>query len=166
MLGVLPFIFIPPRGFFVMYMVLPGWYLFAASALVALARQFPRWADAIAVGPEQMALFVVVALLLIPLHRAQKPGGMAWVEGSHRQVRNVLGQLETRFPTMPHGTKVLFLSDPYDADDWILTSMFRLQYRDPELRVDRLKADPSLAAKEPEYAHVFVLNEAGLQTVR
>jgi hypothetical protein len=67
---------------------------------------------------------------------------------------------------MPHGTKVLFLSDPYDADDWILTSMFRLQYRDRDLRVDRVKADPSLLEREAEYAHVFALDEKGLQVIR
>lgn len=166
MLGVLPFVFIAPRGFFVMYLVLPGWYLFTASALVRLARQFHPWAEAIAVRPEQLALFLVLALLLIPLHRSEKPVGKAWVAGAHRQVRAVLGQLAARYPTMPHGTKVLFLSDPYDADDWILTSMFRLQYRDRDLRVDRVKADAALADKEAEYAHVFELDSAGLRVVR
>jgi len=170
MLGVLPFIFIAPRGFFVMYLVLPGWYLLAASALVSLrewlARQFRRWAEGLTIRPEQMVLFVVVLLLLIPLHRSEKAAGKTWVAGAHQQVRAVLGELATRFPAMPRGTKVLFLSDPYDADDWILTSMFRLQYRDREFRVDRVKADASLAAKEADYAHVFALDHAGLRVVR
>jgi hypothetical protein len=166
MLGVLPFIFIAPRGFFVMYLVLPGWYLFAASVLLWLVRQFPRWADWIAVRPEQLALFVMVVLLLVPLHRAEKPLGKGWVAGAHEQVRTVLGQLEERFPTMPPGSKVLFLSDPYDARDWILTSMFRLEYRDPDLRVDRVKVNPSLASNTADYAHVFELGEGGLRIVR
>jgi hypothetical protein len=166
MLGVLPFIFIPTRGFFVMYLVLPGWYLFAAAALVAVREALPAWAESIAVRPEALALFVAVMLLLLPLHHAEKPGGMAWVAGAHQQIRSVLGVVAERFPAMPRGTKVLFLSDPYDADDWILTSMFRLQYRDRDLRVDRVKADPALLAKEAEYAHVFSLDEKGLQVVR
>lgn len=149
-----------------MYLVLPGWYLFAASILMWLVRQLPRWADWIAVRPEQLALFAIVAVLLIPLHRAEKPLGRAWVAGSHQQVRTVLGQLEERFPTMPLGSKVLFLSDPYDAHDWILTSMFRLEYRDPNLRVDRVKVDPSLAPKAADYAHVFELTDGGLRIVR
>ncbi|SPE36312.1 exported hypothetical protein [Candidatus Sulfopaludibacter sp. SbA3] len=118
------------------------------------------------IRPEQMVLFVVVLLLLIPLHRSEKAAGKTWVAGAHQQVRAVLGELATRFPAMPRGTKVLFLSDPYDADDWILTSMFRLQYRDREFRVDRVKADASLAAKEADYAHVFALDHAGLRVVR
>jgi hypothetical protein len=170
MLGVLPFIFIAPRGFFVMYLVLPGWYLFAASALVWLrdwlAREFPRWAEGLGVGSGQLALFLVVMALLIPVHRSEKPLGKSWVAGAHQQVRAVLGELAARYPTMPRGTKVLFLSDPYEADDWILTSMFRLQYRDRELRVDRVKSDASLAGKEGEYAHVFALDGAGLRVVR
>jgi hypothetical protein len=166
MLGVLPFIFITPRGFFVMYLVLPGWYLFAASVLVWLVSQLPRWADWIAVRPEQLALFVVVVLLLVPRHRAEKPLGNEWVAGSHQQVRAVLGQLEERFPTMPPGSKVLFLSDPYDADDWILTSMFRLEYHDRNLRVDRVKANPSLASRTADYAHVFELDHRGMRVVR
>lgn len=166
MLGVLPFIFIAPRGFFVMYLVLPGWYLLAASALVDLREWLSRMAGTLAVQPGQLALFVVVALLLIPLHRSEKPLGKAWVAGVHWQIRGVLGVLEAKFPTMPRGGKVLFLSDPYDADDWILTSMFRLQYHDQTLHVDRVKADPGLAAKANEYAHVFTLDQNGLGVVR
>ncbi len=167
MLGVLPFIFINPRGFFVMYLVLPGWYLLAAWALVRLAgmgvaRFRKRWRS----QPGQLALFAVVALLLIPLHRGEKPVSQAWVAGIHQQVRGVLGVLEARFPTMPPGAKVLFLNDPYDADDWILTSMFRLQYHDQTLRVDRVKADPGLAQKAGDYAHVFTLDQNGLEVVR
>jgi hypothetical protein len=41
--------------------------------------------------------------------------------------------------------KILFLSDPYDADDFILYFMFALHYRDKEIRVDRAKAQPALA---------------------
>ena len=166
MLGVLPFIFIAPRGFFVMYLVLPGWYLLGASALVRLRNGMTRWAELVAVRPGQLALFAVAALLLILLHRSEKDAGKTWVAGSYRQVRGVLGVLESRYPNMPRGAKVLFLSDPYDADDWILTSMFRLEYRDPELHVDRVKADASLAGKADEYAHVFALDENGLRVVK
>lgn len=166
MLGVLPFIFIAPRGFFMMYMVLPGWYLFTASVLVWLVRQLPRCADWMGVRPEQVALFVAVALLLVPMHRTEKPLGKGWVAGSHQQVRTVLGQLAERFSTMPRGTKVLFLSDPYDAHDYILTSMFRLEYRDRDLQVDRVKANPSLASKTADYAHIFEINDGGLRIVR
>jgi hypothetical protein len=166
MLGVLPFVFIAPRGFFVMYLVLPGWYLLAAWALVGLREWLSRLAVTIAVRPEQLALFVVVALLLISVHRTEKPLGKAWVAGAHQQIRGVLGVLQARFPIMPRGGKVLFLSDPYDPDDWILTSMFRLQYHDPNLQVDRVKADPALAAKADGYAHVFTLDQNGLAVVR
>ena len=166
MLGVLPFIFIAPRGFFVMYLVLPGWYLFAAAALVSLREQIARWAEPLDVQPAQLALFVVVALFLIPLHRAEKPGGKAWVAASHQQVRAVLGVLEQRYPTMPKGSRVLFLSDPYDPGDWILTSMFRLEYHDQELRVDRARENPSLSSQQDAYTHIFTLDGNGLQVLK
>lgn len=170
MLGVLPFIFIPPRGFFVMYLVLPGWCLFGAACLAAfrdwLAGHFSRWAEWLAVRPAQLALFAIVALLLIPLHREEKPRGNSWVAASHQQIREILGPLAARIPTLPAGAKVLFLTDPYDPDDWILTSTLRLQYRDPTLHVDRAKADPSLAGKEAEYQHVFLLGPTGLSIVK
>ncbi len=166
MIGVLPFIFIAPRGFFVMYLVLPGWYLLGAFALVALRRQLARWSGMLAVRPEQLALFVVVLLLLAPAHRSEKPGGKAWVAGAHQQIRAILGVLQAQIPVMPRGARVLFLSDPYDPEDWILTSTFRLQYRDPDLRVDRVKADPGLAGKAAEYAHVFRLDESRMEIVR
>ncbi len=166
MVGMLPFLFIAPRGFFVMYLVLPGWYLLAASFLLRVREWLVAWAPALEVRPEQAALFLGVALLLIPQHRAEKPVGKAWVAASHQQVRTILETLQAKIPTMPHGAKVLFLNDPYDADDWILTSTFRLQYRDHDLSVDRVKVDPTLAAKADEYAHVFTLDEKGMGVVR
>ncbi len=166
MLGVLPFIFIAPRGFFVMYLVMPGWYLLGASVLVLLRVPLARLAGALAVRTEQLALFLLVLLLLVPLHQDEKPGGKSWVAGAHEQVRTLLETLEQRIPEMPPGGKVLFLSDPYDPDDWILTSTLRLRYRDKDLRVDRVKVDPALAGKAGEYAHVFTLDQRGMRVVR
>ena len=166
MLGPLPFLFIAPRGFFVMYLVLPGWYLLGASLLVRIREWLAQVSGVLAVRPEQVALFATAALFLVFLHRAEKPAGKTWVAGAHEQVRTVLHTLETQVPSLPHGSKVLFLNDPYDPDDWILTSTFRLQYRDQDLRVDRVKRDPSLAGREGEYAHVFTIDQGQMKVVR
>ena len=174
-MGALPFIFIAPRGFFVVYLTLPGWYLYAGTSLVMmrdwLLQSLPRWAKGFEVRPEQLLLFVAVAALLAPLHRREKLIGNGWpiVAEAHvrGQVRPVIEQLALQNRSLPRGARVLFLSDPYPTDEWILTFMFRLYYRDKEIRVDRAKVWPELAKAEvrAQYDRVFVLNDEGLREV-
>ncbi len=175
MLGALPVIFIAPRGFFVMYLTLPGWYLYAGAAFVMirdwLLQSLPRWAKGFEVRPEQLVLFVTVAVLLVPLHRRERLVGSGWpiVAEAHfgGQVRPVLEQLARQHRSLPRGARVLFLSDPYPVNEWILTFMFRLYYKDKEIRVDRAKVWPELAQAEvrAQYDRVFVLDAEGLREV-
>jgi hypothetical protein len=91
--------------------------------------------------------------------------GKVWVPGTYAAVRNVIAPLIARDPTMPRGAKVLFLDDPYPKEEWMLTFIFRLVYRDNTIRVDRAKMWPELA-QEParsQYQRVFVLDEKGLR---
>jgi hypothetical protein len=166
--GALPVIFIPPRGLFALYLTLPGWYLYAGSVLAwardRLLRRLPRWAEAFGARPEQLALFVLLAVVLVPLHQHRKPLGKDWVAGSYQEVRSVLDPLDRLHPPRP-GARVLFLSDPFDPGDWILTSMFRLHYRDRTLQVDRVKDHPELAAIAAQYDRVFVLDGRELREV-
>jgi hypothetical protein len=167
--AMLPVVFIAPRGLFAVYMTLPGWYLFASGALTlgrdGLMRWFPRFAAAFRVRPEQAALFLLVAAFLIPAHLRERPVGKVWVPETYAAVRNVIAPLMARYPTMPRGAKVLFLEDPYPKEEWMLTFIFRLVYRDDQIRVDRAKVSPELA-QEPnrsQYQRVFVLDEKGLR---
>lgn len=166
--GALPVIFIPPRGMFVLYLTLPGWCLYAGSGLVlardSVLRRWPRWAAAFDVRPEQLALFAAVALLLVPLHRQEKPGGKSWVQPDYDVVRTVIESLDRDGP-LRHGARVLFLSDPFDPGDWILSNIFRLKYRDDTLAVDRVKDHSELASRAPEYDRVYVLDAHGLHQV-
>jgi hypothetical protein len=173
--GALPFIFIAPRGFFVVYLTLPGWYLYAGTSLVMvrdwLLESLPRWAKGFEVRPEQLLLFVTVAVLLVPLHRREKLIGKSWPIVAEAQfggqVRPVIDQLALQNRSLPRGARVLFLSDPYPTDEWILTFMFRLYYRDKEIRVDRAKVWPELGklAVRAQYDRVFVLDTEGLREV-
>ena len=171
MAGVLPFIFIQPRGFYVMYLTLPGWYLYAASTLTAirdfLLRMFGRFGRPMEVRYAQVALFLLVAALLVPLHRREKPVGQAWLVADQRTVRSVLEGLAANPGPLPPKAKVLFLSDPYDADDFILYFMFALHYRDVQIHVDRAKTQPALAdpAAMARYDRVFTLDSSGLREV-
>ena len=161
LLGLLPVNFITPRGFFVVYLALPGWYLYSAVLLAALRDALVRrgsvpWGG-LEAAPRQAAMFVLVLALLVPLHHRRKPLGSAWVPEAHQWVRAVNEPLARRFPTFPHGATVLFLADPYPVEDWILTFIFRLHYRDDEIRVDRVKINPALASRAAEYNFRFRL---------
>ena len=171
MTGVLPFIFIEPRGLYVMYLTLPGWYLYAAATLTSirdfLLRMVGRLVRPMEVRHAQLALFLVVAALLIPLHRREKPVGQAWFAADQRTVRSVLEGLAASPGPLPPKAKVLFVSDPYDADDYILYFMFALHYRDKQIQVDRVKIQPALAdpAARAGYDRVFTLDNQGLHEV-
>ena len=58
---------------------------------------------------------------------------------------------------LPRGAKVLFLRDPYPKDEWMLTFLFRLHYRDDTIRVDRARAMPVYpgAPEQAEYDRLF-----------
>jgi hypothetical protein len=172
MIGALPFIFINPRGFYAMYMTLPGWYLYGGSLLTVLRekamRGFPRLAAALGVRTEQLVLFSVVAAVAIPLHWREKPIGSEWVPGAFEQTRPIIEHLASRYPKMPHSAKVLFLSDPCPSPDYILYFIFALEYRDKDIRVDRAKSDPTLLLEpaRARYDYVFVWDKAGIAEVR
>jgi hypothetical protein len=151
-------------------MTLPGWYLYGASALVRLREAamawIPRWSAELEVRPDQLVLFAAVAVLLIPLNRWQKPLGNTWVAHDYNAVRAVLEVLDARARPLRPGARILFLADPFDAGDWILSSMFRLSYRDQTIQVDRVKDHPELAGEAARYDRVFVLDSLGLREVR
>ena len=149
--GILPIAFIAERGFYAYYMVLPGWCLFLAVLLAAI--------------PVRPALtFAILAALLIPLHRREKPKGMAWVAAESSRVRTVVAHVDEAAGPLPRGARVLFLSDPFEKDDWILTFMFRLHYRDDDIRVDRaqwMKTPPGWS----DYDRVLRIDGTALTTV-
>jgi hypothetical protein len=133
-IGILPVVLIAERGFYAVYLTLPGWYLFAAQTLVSTRdRLLPA-------GPatRPAVLFLLVAACLVPLHWREKPRGKAWVAEAHQSVRGTLEPL--RQYTVPRGAKVLILDDPFPKDDFILLFMFRLTFRDDDIQVRRAKA--------------------------
>jgi len=169
-IGSLPFLFLNPRGFFVAYVTLPGWYLYAGSLLAWLRETAERVlppSPGFGARAQQALLFGIVAALLVPRHRAEKPVAAAAIIGDYQTHKKLIGQLASRYPKLPRGARVIFLSDPYPADDYILYFIFALQYRDRDIRVDREKVEPGLIAKTAgvEYAHVFNWGAAGLEEV-
>jgi hypothetical protein len=168
-----PFLFINPRGFFVMYVTLPGWYLYAGSVLVwireAAGNRLARIGGAARGWGVSGAwvLFMLVAAIIVPFHGLEKSVGNTWIDGAFDQTRPVLEELASRYPIMPQGAKLLFVSDPFERDDYILYFICVLRYRDRDIRVDRVKVTPGLATEAAwrEYDHVFMLSSKGLVEV-
>jgi hypothetical protein len=156
LIGILPVALIPERGFYAIYLTLPGWYLFAAQALASTReRLVPAARPAV--------LFLLVAACIVPLHWRQKSRGMAWVAEAHQSVRSVLEPL--REYSVPRGGKVLILDDPFPKEDYILTFMFRLAFRDEEIQVRRVQASLLLPPGEV-YDRTFTFEKQRLTLVK
>ena len=85
-----------------------------------------------------MLVFAAVALVLIPLHAVRKEKGRTWVAEAHASVSRVLEPL--RREGLAPGARILFLADSYPKDDYLLTFIFRLRFRDNGILVDRERA--------------------------
>lgn len=150
--GSLPVMFLPERGLYVLYVTLPGFYLYVAALLEAAApRRMPY---------REAALAAAVAAALGAAHRHEKPLGKQWVAEAFDSIR-VLRQQLARYPDMPKGASVLFTEDPYPADDYIVTFIFRLHYHDRELRVDRIKQTRRIQPRE-SYRYIFAMRDGRL----
>jgi hypothetical protein len=165
LVGTLPVIFITPRGFFAVYLTLPGWYIYAATLLVltrdAIVTRIKRQPNRPAL---QAATFVILAAVLVPLHHARKPVGNRWVAEAQAAVRGAIEPVRRYGQPLPRDAWILFLDDPYPQEDHTLTFVFRLHYRDDGIVVHRVKA-PAAApnAAQSNYDRVFRLENGELK---
>ncbi|MCS7314939.1 MAG: hypothetical protein NZ554_05675 [Bryobacteraceae bacterium] len=129
-----PVLAIPPRSLYVFALPATGWGLFAAALAFHL---FPlrRWPLAL----RQVLLTSLGLAVLVPLHVARRPFANHWLASEEPKMRTLLAELDRRLPALAPGSRILVLEDPFDRDDWILTSLFRLRYRDDSIEVRRIK---------------------------
>lgn len=158
----IPVLLIAPRSFYVFYISFLGWSLLGAVLLVRLLSiGMPS------IQRKSIALAALTMLLLIPLHIKNKPAADAWRKREEFKVRTTLAQAGAAVPTLPRGARILFLADPVDADDWLLTFCFRLLYRDPTIEVHRAKrGDPADSQIWPSYAYVLDFADWNLRCIR
>jgi hypothetical protein len=151
----LPILFIPYRGFFVMYVPYIGWAIYLAVVLIALRDRLMRllregWQAPSGVWePERIVLFCIVAWCV--------------AQGGHARDVNLTGHDPDTLPIqqqkddflklqepLPRGARTLLLHDRFrSAESWAPLFVARVVYRDPELWVDRLtmlKRPPDEAA--------------------
>lgn len=167
LLGPLPVIFIPWRGFFVMYLPYAGWVMFVASILVEGRNQAwsriwkrPPLGDN-AFEPERIFLFVMAALAVVWIPRIPPPESV-YQDPSHRYIRTTKNELMRLNQALPRGAHVLFLHDRFPTDSWGPLELTVLLYRDRTLWVDR----PSMMKTAPDLTkYDCVFDYAGGQLV-
>jgi hypothetical protein len=160
MLAPLPVVFIPFRGFFVMYLPLAGWAMCAATVLVRgrdriLARIWDgRYDSANAFGTKRVVLFVVVAVLVFRVPHRDRASDPVSHDPGQPIISQMARDIRELDEPLPKGAMVLFLHDRFPADAWGTLMLSRLLYRDRDLWADRptmMTAAPNL----PDYDRVF-----------
>lgn len=151
----LPVLFLAARGGYVLYVAYAGWVLYAAVLFaglqVELTKRYPQ---------HRAVLFWVVFIVLgwwwgkRNLHD-QRIDARPWLWDSPRQVRALADQMRGLAPQLPAGAKVLFLNDPFGADEWTPYFEMKLLYRDDSLTVDRIKLMSGKAVDRAAYGWVF-----------
>lgn len=133
----LPINFIPPRGFFVMYLPMAGWAIFAAALVAALHDRIP-WKIA-KTAPVRYAVLIVAFAGLAILFARGHFRTFNDIDASQHRNRTMIEDLARIEPAMPKGARVLFLNDDFDPGVWDPLYIVRLGYRDPSIEIVRVK---------------------------
>jgi hypothetical protein len=160
MLSVIPIAFIAPRGAAQYYIPFFGWVLYTATILVRgtqyLWKYLPSRMAPVLQAMRALALFIAAGLLL--LHYYQRPwrNNLNEVSVEQELQRSVVEHLHQLRPALRHGSRILFLDDPYE-DSYRTTFLVRLSYRDDTLEVERAKTmqHPPDAKEIASYDYVF-----------
>jgi hypothetical protein len=136
-LAPLPINFIPPRGFFVMYLPLIGWSLYLAAGLVALRRWLAEHDADWAVG--RKALLTGTAAVLFVIQANDNYFSFAAPDINQPRIRQLKFDLAGLRRPLPRDGRVLFLNDAWDGETLNALYIVRLLYGNPEIAVDRVK---------------------------
>jgi hypothetical protein len=147
LLAPIPVLLISQRSLYVMYLPMLGFTLVAGGLLALLIPD--RFHNLWRALP---ALFILAAVL-IPLHLQYKKVATTWIATENAKVRSIGAALSRQLPSLPKGSRVFFETDPFPEDDWILTMLFRLYYRDDSIQVSRRKRP----GETPE-GHQYILS--------
>jgi hypothetical protein len=171
LLAPLPVIFIPYRGFFVMYLPFAGWAMFVAALLVGgrnwlwkhVWKRPPLPPNAF--EPERIFLFLMVAYLVASIPRHDSASELKFRDPAHAVIREMRDDIAGLNEPLPQGARLLFLHDRFPPDAWGTLMMSRQLYRDRTLWVDR----PTMMNQPPnlsDYDRVFDYVDGKLAVVR
>jgi hypothetical protein len=134
--SVLPFIFVPHYSGFFLYLPIAGWALYFATAMEMLRERFAQAVPA-------MVVFLVVALVLAPLHARESHRSMQVFTSADLPTTETIAQLQRVQPSLPKGALLYFQSDPFPPKTFSLVFLVRLFYDDLTVQVARAKdGDP------------------------
>src|SRR5579883_1533154 len=145
LIGPLPVNFIVSRSLFAIYVVLMPWSILAAALLVETrdwlyARIWKRpvlppdtW------EPERVFLFLAGALMLWNVGGNDAPIGWNVARPSNSLVHASIRGLRNMRLKPSSEDKILLLDDRFTKDDWIPVLLLRMNYRNPQLSIDRAK---------------------------
>lgn len=154
--GVLPVIFIPPRGGYVLYIAYLGWTLYAATLVSMLVNLTVRpW-------PRHKAVVAVIVFVLIGwrfgkanLHDQRFDKRKTWLYESPEAIKTFATQMYGMHRAFKPGTRILLLNDAFQTDEWTPVFIGRLLYGDQFLTVDRMKMLDVKPTDWKDYEYVF-----------
>jgi hypothetical protein len=151
MLSVAPVAFTAPRGPSQYYLVLFGWVLFAATLLVQVSAYVSRRSN------RAVLLFCTTMLFLFANYKALGWSNVWTVKLEGPVIHGTAWQLHQLYPSLPHGTRILFLEDPFGVNYGDMLFITRLSYNDASIVVDRVKTMDHTpdAAELASYDHVI-----------
>ena len=122
-LAPLPINFIVYRGFFVMYIPLIGWALWASAGMMTARKRVPF---AILLAAAAAAMFMIES--------RNHVWSFASVDQNQARIREMRHAMET--VNIPKAGRVLLLRQPFAAGSYDALFLMRLAKRDPEIAVD------------------------------
>jgi hypothetical protein len=160
--ALLPVAFIAPRAGYVLYLPMMGLGIWAADAawrLLIFLRVSQRFLPACAI--------VAVTILCVWNARNWPPDWIPRLTPEWVTTR----QFSLRYPRMPQGAKMLFITDPFPREAYDLLFNLRLLYHDDSLTADRLFS--GMRSQQPPssppgsapaaYLHVFAFRQSGAE---
>ena len=158
LLTILPVAFIAHYSAFFEYLPAAGWALYIAALLTtlrrALAGLFVRALPGLTLLPHasQAVLFLGLAVFLAPLHIRKSLRHFMSAQPPSREIAESLARIR---PVLRRGGRILFVNDPFPADNYFLFFEARLFYADMTLTVDRTKTQTASSPDLSGYDAVF-----------
>ena len=140
--ALLPVVTVPARGGFVLYLPLVGFALFAGEMFAAAIGAARRVLPAAAKTPfwtrfSQACVFVTVGAGLFVIHSRHWHEQSLYAGPEEAAMRETVRILRAAHPTLPAGTRLLFLDDPLPKYRATLPVLIQAAYHDPSLCVER-----------------------------
>lgn len=164
--GMLPLVFLAsPRGLDAAVIPLTGLWIYAAMFAVRIGdvlrvwfrRVWPTRRAHVPAFARPILVVICAAALLLRSHPASEPVYQAWLAHHYGRIAAVTAQFRELHPSLPRGSRVLIVNDPFGEFTWETYYILQLLYRDETMVINRLgmmSSKPDAAALA-SYDHIF-----------